>query len=94
MNGPVVPVSQRHYFSNMKDERINPVKERKESVPRSLIVFKTPPSVGVFGNDPWLGSPARSRSTLHFSCPGVLGLMMMTLVNSMLSIVFNICSQV
>lgn len=94
MNGPVVPVSQGHYFSKMKEERINPVKERKEGGLRSLTVFKTPPSVGVFGNEPWLGSPAHSRSTLHFRSPGVLGLMMMSLVNSMLSIVFNICSQV
>lgn len=51
MNGPVVPVSQGHYFSNMKEERINPVKERKEGGLRSLIVFTTLPSVGVFGND-------------------------------------------
>lgn len=94
MNGPVVPVSQGHYFSKMKEERINPVKERKEGGLRSPIVFKTPPSVGVFGNEPWLGSPAHSRSTLHFRSPGVPGLMMMHLVNSMLSIVFNICSQV
>lgn len=79
----------------LKDEgREDKSRERKEGGLRSLIVFKTPPSVGVFGNDPWLGSPAHSRSTLHFRSPGVPGLMMMNLVNSMLSIVFNICSQV